>query len=117
MINRCAIIGLGLIGGSLALALNERKLVKHICGVDTNPQNLELALAGKAVHETAGLKKAVVDADVVILATPVGAMPAILREISPFLKPGSVVTDVGSTKKTVIEEAEKVLGPGHCFVG
>jgi len=69
------------------------------------------------VHETADLKKAVADADVVILATPVGTMPAILREISSFLKPGSIVTDVGSTKKTVIEEAEKVLGPGIHFVG
>lgn len=117
MIERCAIIGLGLVGGSLALALNERGLAKHICGVDTNRENLELALAGEAIHETAGLQDAVAGADLVILSTPVGVIPALLREISGRLKPGAVVTDVGSTKKNIVDEADAVLGPGVHFVG
>lgn len=117
MIERCAIIGLGLIGGSLGLAMNERRLAGCICGVDTSRENLELALAGEAIHETAPLKEAVGDADLVILSTPVGVIPDLLREISGWLKPGAVVTDVGSTKKTIVEHAETVLGPDVHFVG
>ncbi|MCG8402970.1 MAG: prephenate dehydrogenase [Firmicutes bacterium] len=118
MIRRCAIIGLGLIGGSLGLALNERKLAGHICGMDTNNLNLEMALTGGAVHETTtDLEYAVKNADLVFLSIPVGAIPDILKKISGCLKPGAVVTDVGSTKKMIVERAHAILGAENPFVG
>ncbi|MFA7467701.1 MAG: prephenate dehydrogenase [Desulfotomaculaceae bacterium] len=117
MINRCAIIGLGLIGGSLGLALNERQLAKHIYGVDTNRENLEMALSAEAVHEAVDLREAVSDVELVILAVPVGAVPSLLRNINGWLKPGTVVTDVGSTKQAIVDEAKSVLRPDIHFVG
>ncbi|MCL2336448.1 MAG: prephenate dehydrogenase [Firmicutes bacterium] len=117
MIERCAIIGLGLIGGSLALALKERHLAQHICGVETNPENLRLALAAEAVHQAAGLQEAVTGADLVILAVPVGTIPGLLREINLWLKPGAVVTDVGSTKKSIVSAAHEILRPDIHFIG
>ncbi|MBF7082023.1 prephenate dehydrogenase [Desulfallas sp. Bu1-1] len=121
MIDRCVIIGVGLIGGSLGLALSERGLAGHISGVDTNEQNLEAALAGGAIHEPAELRRAVAGADLVVLATPVGATPGLLREIRDYLKPGAVVTDVGSTKLNVVEQAEAAIGGrfvgGHPMAG
>jgi len=117
MINRCAIIGLGLIGGSLGLAINERNLAGHVCGVDTNRENLQLALAAEAIHEAPGLQEAVTGADLVILSVPVGTIPALLQEINGWLKPGAVVTDVGSTKKTIVDAAGKILRPDIHFIG
>ncbi len=117
MIDRCAIIGLGLIGGSLGLAMHERRLAGHICGVDTNRENLRSALAAEAIHEAAGLREAVTGADLVILSVPVGTIPSLLEEINGCLKPGAVVTDVGSTKKAIVEAASKVLSPDIHFVG
>ena len=117
MINRCAIIGLGLIGGSLGLAINERKLARHIYGVDTNRENLAMALSAEAVHEAAGLREAVSDVDLVVLSVPVGAVPDLLRNINGWLKPGTVVTDVGSTKQAIVDKAKSILRPDIYFVG
>ncbi|WP_449240762.1 prephenate dehydrogenase/arogenate dehydrogenase family protein [Desulfoscipio gibsoniae] len=121
LIDRCAIIGVGLIGGSLGLALNERQLAGHICGTDLDQDNLAMACAAEAVHRVAPLPEAVSDADLVILAAPVGATPVLLKDIKQFLKPGAVVTDVGSTKKDVVKQAEKIIGGrfvgGHPMTG
>lgn len=116
IIERCAIIGVGLIGGSLGLALNEKRLVKYISGTDINKENLAMAMAGGAVHKICDIPEAVQDADLVILATQVGTTPALLKQIKPFLKPSAVVTDVGSTKKDVVEQAEMILDH-NCFIG
>ncbi len=121
LVERCAIIGVGLIGGSLGLAINERGLAGRVCGVDVNEENLVMAQAAGAIHEAAGLREAVAGADMVFLATPVGTMPQIMRDISNFLQPGAVVTDVGSTKKRVVKQAEALLGGrfvgGHPMAG
>ncbi|SFF94745.1 prephenate dehydrogenase [Desulfotomaculum arcticum] len=116
MINRCAIIGVGLMGGSMALALNERKLAQTIVGCDINKENIKMALAAGAIHESAGLEAAVRNAELVLLATPVGTTTAILCEIKDYLNPGTVVTDMGSTKQTVVEQAEEII-QGGWFVG
>ncbi|KAF1086478.1 T-protein [Sporotomaculum syntrophicum] len=116
LIKRCAIIGVGLIGGSMGLALVERKLAEHICGVDVNQDNLSMALAAGAVHQAAAMPEAVSGADLVILAVPVGAAQHLLTEIKQYLKPGAVVTDVGSTKEQVVRQAGKCISGGR-FVG
>jgi len=121
LIESCAIIGVGLIGGSMGLALSERGLARYICGVDLNQDNLTMALAAGAVHQASPLPEAVSGADLVILAAPVGSTEALLNEIKPFLKPGAIVTDVGSTKAEVVREAEELIGSrfvgGHPMTG
>lgn len=103
-------------GGSMALAINERKLAQTIVGCDINQDNIKMALAAGAIHESARPETAVRNAGLVILATPVGTTTAILREIKDCLNPGTVVTDLGSTKQAVVEQAEEII-PGGWFVG
>lgn len=121
MIKCCALIGVGLMGGSLGLALRARGLARRILGVDIDGRNLEAALAAGAIDEIAGLEEAVVESDVIILATPVGVTLSLLLRIKDYLQPGAVVTDVGSTKKELVEAAELVLGGrfvgGHPMAG
>jgi len=117
MIKRLAIIGVGLIGGSLALALKEAGKVMAVVGTGRNKANLELAASLGIVDEwTTSLTEAVADADVVVLAVPMGAYAAVLAEISPVLKKGAVVTDAGSTKQHALETAQALLPDDVFFV-
>lgn len=95
------IIGVGLIGGSLGLALKESPLVKHIIGVDNDEQSLQKALEIGAIDCSASLAEGVKKADVIFLCTPLRYYPEIIAEIKPFLKPGMIISDVGSTKQEV----------------
>jgi len=112
------IIGIGLIGGSLGLALCGRNLARQVIGVDPDPENRRLAEERGAAHlltDAAG--EAVRGAELVVLATPVGSIPAVLAEITPHLRPGTVVTDVGSVKKAVVDRAAAAMPSGVFFVG
>ena len=100
----------------MGLALVERQLAEHICGVDVNQDNLDMALSAGAVHQAVALPEAVSGADLVILAAPVGSTQHLLTEISRYLKPGAVVTDVGSTKEQVVKLAGEYISGGR-FVG
>ncbi|HIP07623.1 MAG TPA: prephenate dehydrogenase/arogenate dehydrogenase family protein [Mariprofundaceae bacterium] len=106
MIQTLAIIGVGLIGGSLALALKERGAVGKVIGAGRNEDNLKLAESLGIVDSwTTSLIDAVKDADVVLIAVPMGAYESVLKTIAPALKDGAVVTDAGSTKQHAIEVA------------
>jgi len=115
--DRVALIGLGLIASSMALAMREQGLAGTITGhaksADTRAVALEIGLCD-AVFDTAAA--AVQGADLVVLAVPVGAMAAIAEEIGPYLKPGACVTDVGSVKQAVIEAVAPHLPAGVTFV-
>jgi prephenate dehydrogenase len=124
-IGKLVVIGVGLIGGSFALALKRARAVKLVVGVGRTRRNLadalELGIIDEATQD-AGL--AVQDADLVLLATPVGQMPALMRSIAPRLAPHTVVTDAGSTKSDVIAHARKHLAgrlarfvPAHPIAG
>ena len=116
--DRVAIIGVGLIGGSLGLALLERGLAREVTGAGSRRENLELALETGAINRIAASPaKAVEGAELVIIATPISATIPVLRAIKPFLAPGAVVTDVGSAKSAVVFEAEELLAGGIHFVG
>lgn len=114
---RVALIGLGLIASSMALAMREKGLAGSIAGhaksAETRAVALEIGLCDQ-VFDTAAA--AVKDADLVVLAVPVGAMAAIAEEIGPHLKPGACVTDVGSVKQAVIDAVEPHLPEGVAFV-
>jgi prephenate dehydrogenase len=113
-----SIIGLGLIGGSLGLALRESPINVIVCGWDRDPAVITGALERGAIQRSAfTLAEAVGDADVVVLATPVMVVKAILPAIAPYLKRGAVVTDVASTKAQVMTWAEEILPHSVSFIG
>lgn len=115
--DKVALLGLGLIASSMAHAMRAGGLVREISGhartADTRAVALEIAICD-TVHATAA--EAVRDADLVVLAVPVGAMGAIAAEIAPFLKPGATVTDVGSVKQSVIDAVAPHMPPSVHFV-
>ena len=114
---RVALIGLGLIAGSMALAMREKGLAREIVGharsADTRSVALEIGLVDR-VCETAA--EAVEGADLVVLAVPVGAMGGVAVEIAPHLKPGATVTDVGSVKQAVVDAVAPHIPEGVHFI-
>jgi len=114
---KITIIGVGLIGGSLGLALKENRPNFKIVGVD-KPEVIKKAIVRGAIDEgTVNLKEGIKGADVVIIATPVKTILNLLSQISPFLKKGCLVTDTGSTKAQIIETANQVLTQDVHFIG
>jgi prephenate dehydrogenase len=110
LFKRVAVIGVGLIGGSFALALKEAKACGHVLGVGREPGNLKLALDRGIIDSIEGdPAHAVEDADLVLVSTPVGQFATVLQKIHSSLKPGAIVTDTGSTKREVVEAARKAL--------
>lgn len=116
-LNKISIVGVGLIGGSLGLALKEKKPNFKIVGIDKQ-EIIEKAIARGAVDEgTVNLEEGIEEADIVIIATPVKTILDLLPKINPFLKRGCLVTDTGSTKGQVVERANEVLSKDVFFVG
>jgi prephenate dehydrogenase len=122
--NKVTIIGVGLIGGSLAKVLKGKDLTKEITGAGRGRETLELALrTGVIDHLGQVLSQAVEDADLVVLASPVGAFEQIVRVIGPGLKKGAILTDVGSVKGALVKRIEAMLPagvhyvPGHPIAG
>ncbi|MFY0612960.1 MAG: prephenate/arogenate dehydrogenase family protein [Hyphomicrobiaceae bacterium] len=115
--NKMALIGIGLIGSSISHAARRAGLVNTISGhartADTRQVALDLGLVDAAC-ETAG--DAVKDADLVVLCVPVGACAAIAKEIAPHLKPGTIVTDVGSVKGSVVNDVAPHIPDGVHFI-
>lgn len=119
-----AIFGVGLIGGSVAFALRKAGQTGAILGVGRNPEALQEAIALGAINRAVSAEEAAHEADVILLATPVGQFPEILRSIKPFLRPDVVITDAGSTKGDVAAAAREALGewlprfvPAHPIAG
>ncbi|MHC4982819.1 MAG: prephenate dehydrogenase [Planctomycetota bacterium] len=117
-VKHVTIIGVGLLGGSAALAIRAHDPAVTIAGVGRRHSSIKEALR-LGIVDTAHLDatEVVKATDLVILATPVGAFEKHLRAIGPVLRRGAVVTDVGSTKGRVVRMAERVLGKGGPFVG
>ena len=110
-IRRLAVIGLGLIGGSLARALRAAGAVGSITGYDSDPEQVRQALSHGVIDTgAADAAHAVQDADVVLFAVPVLATAAALRACKPALKPEMILTDVGSTKQSVLAAVREVFG-------
>jgi prephenate dehydrogenase len=118
MFNRITIIGLGLIGGSLGLAIKEKRLAKEVVGVSRRRTTLKRALTIGAVDTvTLDLKKGVKGSDIVILTTPVLKIIEIAKQISKDLYRGTILIDAGSTKKHIVNSVERFLPDGVYFVG
>jgi len=114
---KITIIGVGLIGGSLGLALKENRPNFRIVGIDKQ-EIIEKAITRGAIDEgTVNLEEGIKEADVVILATPVKTILDLLPKIIPFLKKECLVTDTGSTKIQIVKKANKVLSKDIHFIG
>ena len=122
---KLALIGVGLIGGSFARAVRAAGKVSYIVGFDIQSEASHRAAAlGVIDEQLTTAADAVVAADLVLIATPVGSMRQTLREIVPRLRSDTVITDVGSTKVSVIDAAREELAgtfprfvPGHPIAG
>ena len=125
MINKITIIGVGLIGGSLAKAIKENNLAKVVFGFGRDLNRLEKAQKANVIDQfSTNLKDAINDSDIVIIATPVGSFKEILNEIKPFLTSKIVISDVGSTKTNIASIVSQTLGdysnyfiPAHPIAG
>lgn len=115
---RMVIIGPGLVGGSLGLAARQRGLVGDVVGVGHRQSSIDKAVALGAIDSGSLDPAASVEgADLVVVATAVGLIPQMLRDVAGKLSPGCIVTDVGSTKSMIVREAESALRQGTHFVG
>jgi prephenate dehydrogenase len=125
VINRLAIIGVGLIGGSLSLALKKAGVVNEVIGYSRTKAIREQALALGVIDIVADtIEEAVADADMIFLAVPMSAMEPVLIELAAHVKTGAVITDGGSAKEQVVIAAKAALGkrfsqfvPGHPIAG
>ena len=124
-IRQITIVGTGLIGGSLGLALRQHGFAGTIVGCD-KPEVLDAAVACNAIDRGAtDIRQASLESDVVVLATPVGAILSLFEKLAPTLPPHVLITDTGSTKQHFVERARMVLGdaaaervlPGHPMAG
>jgi len=116
--SRVAIIGLGVIGGSLGMALRQGNCVAEVTGVDPNSDARHVALDTRAIHRgTADPEEGVREADLVVIATPIGQISTVVSQIKDYLRPGAVVTDVGSSKEEVVRALELMLPPGVHYIG
>lgn len=117
-IDKIAIIGVGLIGGSIGLAAKSKRVARKVVGIGHRQSSINRALKCGAIDiGTLNPKEGVKDADIVILATPILSMLSMVKRIAPFLKEGAILTDVGSTKETLARQIEKVLPKSVGFVG
>ncbi len=125
MIQRLAIIGVGLIGSSLSLALKQAAAVGSVVGYGRNRDNLDRGIELGVLDEAAAsVADCVAGADVVVVSVPLGAMAAVFTEMSTALDSRALITDAGSAKRSVVEAARAALGeafprfvPGHPIAG
>ncbi|MGP4845950.1 bifunctional prephenate dehydrogenase/3-phosphoshikimate 1-carboxyvinyltransferase [Marinobacter sp. 1Y8] len=125
LFRRMAVIGLGLIGGSLAKTVREQGLAETVVGFDRRKDELALGISLGVIDEAAdSLASAVSGADLVVIAVPVQAMASVLADIKPHLSDDVLLTDVGSTKGSFVASVKEVFGnwpnwviPGHPIAG
>lgn len=111
-IERLAVVGVGLIGGSFAAALKRAGVVGRVAGIGRGRANLDDALRLRIIDEaTNDVAAGVRDADFVLLAMPVGQMASVMQAIANTLPPSAVITDGGSTKRDVVANGRAYLGP------
>ena len=118
MINKITIVGVGLIGGSLAKALKEKNLAKTVFGYGRDRSRLEEAKKSNIIDGySTQIEEAVNHADIIVIATPVGTFRNIFSEVKPLIVDDVIISDVGSTKTNIVDIAKEILGDkSQCFV-
>ena len=118
MINKITVIGVGLIGGSLARALKEKNLAKDVFGYGRDQARLEDAQKLNIIDRfSTSIEDAIIGAEIIVIATPVGTFQSILGEIEPLITENVIITDVGSTKTDIVNIVHNVLKvKSNCFI-
>ena len=114
LFNKVVIVGVGLIGGSIGLCIKKNNLAKQVVGISRRSQTINSAVACSAIDKGFIDIRAVQEADLVVLATPVNSIIDIGAKIAKLIKPGTLVTDTGSTKKLIVGKLETKISN---FVG
>lgn len=125
MVRRLAVIGVGLIGGSFAMALRNAGLVEHVTGIGRSRENLDSASKlGVIDRATTSVAEGVQHADLIFIAVPTRQLPPVLLAMDSFVSPEALITDAGSTKQDVVAEVNKLIPrhahrfvPGHPIAG
>ena len=118
LFNHIAIIGLGLIGGSLAQVVRNKKLAQRVTALGRNPERLQKARQLGLVDDYAvEFDRGLADVDLVVIATPVGIIVELAQAVAPHLKPGTIITDVGSVKAAIVAALESQLPGNITFIG
>ena len=113
-----AIVGVGLIGGSIGLALRQRGLADNVIGIGRRQVTLRIARrVGAITHTTIDLAKGVAEADLVVVCTSVGHIVELVREAARHCPEGTLITDAGSTKQTIVAALDEGLARGCRFLG
>jgi prephenate dehydrogenase len=112
------IVGVGLIGGSVGLAARRRGVARHVLGIGCSDDGLARAVARGAIDEsTRDPARALARSDVVVVCTPVDSIPGEVLSLAAHCRPGTLMTDVGSTKAAIVSAVEGRLPRGVAFVG
>lgn len=118
LFKKTAIIGVGLLGGSLALAMREKKLTEQISGYSRQKANRDWAKEHGILDQSCDTpEEAVEGADFIVLATPVSIIPKLFEQLSGVISPHAIITDVGSVKQNIAKAANKTGNPNFRFVG
>lgn len=118
LINKLAIIGVGLMGGSLAMILKEKGEVGEVIGIGRGLENLQKAKELGIIDKyTQSLKEGLADADVIVVAIPVGSIVNVIQRGQQYMKDGAVITDVGSVKGDIVRDVDMILDGRLSFIG
>lgn len=109
LFNKAAIVGVGLIGGSIALKLKQKKVAEQIIGVSRRKKTLSLAKKCNAIDTGTQDLKALRDADLIILSMPINTIIAVAEKISKIARKDCIITDVGSTKKEIVDKLSRIF--------
>lgn len=109
LFNKVAIIGVGLVGGCIALEVKRKKLASRILGVSRRKRTIQIARKLKIIDEGSQKFDIIKDVDLLVLAMPVSTILDSAKKISRFIKPDCIVTDVGSTKEEIVTKLEKIF--------
>ncbi|MDR5694254.1 MAG: prephenate dehydrogenase [Armatimonadota bacterium] len=116
VVGTVAIVGVGLIGGSMGMALLRHGVAAEVVGVDRDPEVVSTAIRRGAVHHGGTELRLVGGADLVVVAVPVGAIPETVAALAPFMRADAIVTDVGSVKEPIVRAIEERF-PSLRYVG
>jgi prephenate dehydrogenase len=116
-LEQVTVVGVGLLGGSLALAVRKRGLAARVVGADRCPEALRQALSAGLIDEAAELPAAVAGADLVVFCAPVDQIAPLALQAAPHCRPGALLTDVGSTKAGIVRALAGQLPESVTFVG
>ncbi|MDH3972993.1 MAG: prephenate dehydrogenase/arogenate dehydrogenase family protein [Deltaproteobacteria bacterium] len=118
LINKLAVIGVGLMGGSLAMILKEKGEVGEVIGIGRGLENLQKAKElGIIDNYTQSLKEGLADADVIVVAIPVGSIASVVQRGQQYMKDGAIITDVGSVKGDIVRDVDMILDSRLSFIG